>query len=76
MCIDSYTTKDNTNIKLYDCHHLGYNQFFAFTKNGKIHTTSSNQCISAGEDNISIVIKECTENDKTQLWKYNDEVSR
>lgn len=53
---------------------MGGNQFFGFAKNGQI-ITAEELCVGISNDSVSIVLKECSEQDLSQLWAYDSEVS-
>lgn len=58
----------------YSCHGQGGAQFFAFTSDGQIMTYSE-KCLGISIDKKSVVLFECTESDKSQLWDYRKEVN-
>ncbi|XP_031629385.1 polypeptide N-acetylgalactosaminyltransferase 13-like [Contarinia nasturtii] len=66
-CLDIYTTSLNNVLKLFPCHGVGSNQFFAFAKSGHI-VTRENICV--GIKNKTVILVRCEE-DKTQLWDFN-----
>lgn len=70
-CLDLNTTSLNEKLALYDCHHSGGNQFFAFAKNGQI-VTSEEYCVGIEDKAVILVI--CAENDKSQRWTYDEKV--
>lgn len=58
---------------LWQCHGYGGNQFFAFSKPGQIVVVEE-YCVGI---NLlkEVILVQCSETDKTQLWSYDQEVS-
>lgn len=77
MCIDIDEHKEGEPIELYSCHNNGGNQFLAVTEKGLIITYEDKYCIGVKKQNSTTVptTVECADNNKSQLWKYNTEVS-
>lgn len=72
-CLDTYLSIVGEKLILYPCSKEGGNQFFAFTKFGQI-ITSNEQCV--GVNNRTVVLVQCSEDEKYQLWSYNLEVCK
>lgn len=58
---------------VYSCH-KGSNQFLAFAKSGQIVTVLAEMCVGVTTDRDAPIIVDCDNNQKSQLWQYNDEV--
>lgn len=71
-CLDAFPLMLNNPIVLYTCHVFGGFQFIGFTKSGHIAVSVHDYCL--GGYNRSIILVECSEMDKSQLWKYDKEV--
>lgn len=56
---------------MYDCHGAGGNQFFALSKNGQL-VTKFQDCIGLVNGNVSR--KTCADDDKQELWDYDEKV--
>lgn len=77
-CLDNHDIETGRKILTYDCHNMGGNQFVAFTQSGLIVTFNENLCIGISNDGSAVpsaVIVECSDTDKTQRWRYDNEVS-
>lgn len=61
------------NLITYECHNLGYAQFFAFTSSGQI-LTYRKSCVGVSNNNKLVVLVKCDEDDRSQLWNYKPEV--
>lgn len=72
-CLDVATGNLNDRLILYSCHGGGSNQFFAFAKSGQI-ITAGQHCV--GIKDKTVIKVQCSEDDKSQLWNYNSEVSQ
>lgn len=72
-CLDIYTTALNGVLKLFECHGLGRNQFFAFAETGHIVTVEE-LCVGIN-NNKTVILVRCLEEDENQLWDYNNEVT-
>ena len=52
---------------------LGGNQFFALAQSGQIVT---NQDLCVGIIDTKVILVECFDEDKSQLWKWDEEVNQ
>lgn len=77
MCIDIAEYKAGEPIELYSCHNGGGNQFLAFSEKGLIINYDDKYCIGVAKQNSTTLAAtvECADDDISQLWKYNVEVS-
>lgn len=60
-------------LNLNECHGYGLNQFIGFAKSDQITVSIAELCL--GTDKNSTILVECSEEDKSQLWSYDNEVS-
>lgn len=61
-------------LVMFNCHGLGGNQFFAFSKEGQIISVEE-KCLGVSHGRSTVTLFRCTEPDSTQFWKYDDKVS-
>lgn len=74
MCLDIDSTALNGKLKVWPCHKLGGNQFFAFERNGLIVTVEE-ICVGVNSEK-EVILVNCTDEDKTKLWDYDKEVGK
>lgn len=73
-CLDIYKARLNDQLATFGCHKFGGNQFFAFAKSGQIITVEE-LCVGISNDKTLVVLVECSEQDPSQLWEYDKNVS-
>ncbi|CAG5115612.1 unnamed protein product, partial [Candidula unifasciata] len=69
-CVDSMGGPEQKQHapKMYQCHGLGYNQFWYFSENGQIHQDDWHICVSNGQ---IVTRNACTPDGAT--WKYRED---
>lgn len=72
-CLDAYTVEISQHLMTYSCHDIGGAQFFSFTTYGQI-MTYRDPCVGVSSDKKVAVLVKCSEDDKSQLWDYRQEV--
>lgn len=76
-CIDTYDISIERKVIVFGCHKSGGNQFIALRKDGLMMTSNQDFCIGVTNRNSTVpaaMVVECSENDKSQRWKYAVEV--
>lgn len=73
-CLDIYKADSNGEFSTFGCHGLGGNQFFAFTESGLI-VSAEDLCVGISNKRKTINLVECSDHDRSQLWKYDHNVS-
>lgn len=74
-CLDIYKTGAKSEFSTFGCHGMGGNQFFAFAENGQI-VSAEDLCVGISTKRKTINMIECSDRDRSQLWRYDDRVSR
>lgn len=69
--MDIYTQNVHEKLIIIGCHGYGGNQFFAFAKSGQIFTSEQ---LCMGISNEMVILVDCSEDDTSQLWRYDNEV--
>lgn len=72
-CLDLNNMLVGAPLLLWRCT-KGENQFFAWTKSGQI-TMAEEYCVGVDHKKHLLVVR-CNETDSSQLWTYNNEVSK
>lgn len=71
--MDIYEARLKSQLGTFGCHGMGGSQFFGFAKNGQIVTVEE-LCAGISANVNSVILVECFERDKSQLWNYDDKV--
>lgn len=74
-CLDIYKAYSNGEFSTFGCHGMGGNQFFAFAESGQIISVED-LCVSISTEQKTTTLVECSDQDRSQLWKYDDHVSK
>lgn len=73
ICLDIYGGTLSAQVRVYDCHRLGGNQAFSYTKFGQIVSKEEICLGKRAKDNIVISIY-CDRDDANQRWTYDNNV--
>ncbi|XP_054163972.1 polypeptide N-acetylgalactosaminyltransferase 13-like [Oppia nitens] len=69
-CLDTYGRKSGENLAMTQCHGLGGNQVFAYTKRKQI--MSDDNCLYGSHRKTAVKLLDCHGMAKNQIWDYND----
>lgn len=73
-CLDVYKADLSGEFSTFGCHGMGGNQFFAFAENGQI-ISAEDSCVGVSKKRKIMTLVECSDHDRSQLWKYDESVS-
>jgi polypeptide N-acetylgalactosaminyltransferase len=69
-CLETYGRKSGENIAMTQCHGLGGNQVFVYTKRKQI--MSDDNCLDASDGKSAVNLIRCHGTGGNQMWDYTD----
>lgn len=70
-CLDTFGRKSGENVAVTQCHNLGGNQVFAYTKRKQI--MSDDNCLDASDAKTPVKLIRCHGMGGNQQWEYKEE---